>query len=45
MECRGGGVSPVLRVKHYRVPHPERWIIRALFVFLLLLAFVALVVR
>lgn len=38
----GCGVSPMLRVKNYRSPRPERWIVATVFVLLLLA--VALVV-
>jgi hypothetical protein len=31
-----GKVSPLVRVKRYRVAHPERWIIAALFLALLM---------
>ncbi len=25
-------MSPVLRVRHYRSPHPDRWIVAVLFI-------------
>jgi hypothetical protein len=38
-------MSPLIRVKRYRVKRPDVWITRALFAVLLLLAALALVLR